>query len=886
MAYNALNNLIDAYIYANGVQAITGQILNGVLKQMVAQLGSGYHLMGVATPSTQPDTVDYSMAYFAATAGEYTAFGGITLAAGEVAVLLTSGNGGWSKNTFYMVPTTTEDLENTSGFITNTVTDLVNYYTKGEIDGQKAQTDAALADRYTKNETDTRYYRKVETYDKDEVNSLIAALSRQEYIVAWDGSAAPDVSAIPAGVTVTYSGTTYTGTLAASASTLNKIYMVWNGTAYDMYGTSQDGGYSWVFMGTTTVDLSQYATKAEVSQLEHRVDELNQEINTGGRTDVRTVPGTGADQFFNLIDLGYPASGDTPVYIRVQNPASNFWQYGLGQGNNGELTNYRNVVWDNEDAGLGHINIQSGFAQFVVTSAVSSSTVVTVLSLQEITSIDARITNVENQVSSISEIIGEQVTPERCTFFKTNLFDPEDPDIELGKYIQYANGSTANNPNYLITGYIPISNETKKLIASVNGNVAGGGGLWCLYDSSKQPINIGDQMSVTGGIATWSQGAAFVRFSIAGYTAGKIQVEVGQTVTPYIEPGKTILDPAYLPEDESEVVDNYMRGNLASMGNGESITLMSNRVKSNKCIAFSAKVTAFSSLEVGHGGANYYGGSWIEITGTNIICHNYLSSDSVQTVAHGLTIANTIQVVIEQGVDESCSVKLISNGSLFTHTFAWRGTVGPVYAKSVGSTLTDAVLSWTADGLTQDIWGFGDSYFSLTSDARWTYYLIQDGHTKWLMNGQPGGNSTGAIGDLENLLKLGKPKKVFWAMGMNDPDSESGVNSSWNNAYLNVKDLCEKNEIELILATIPTVSGGTVEDSDLPANLRINKYKNAIIRGSGLRYVDFDKAVNADENTGQWYAGMLSQDGVHPTQAGALTLYAQATADFPELMTT
>ena len=122
---------------------------------MVAQLGSGYHLMGVATPSTQPDTVDYSMAYFAATAGEYTAFGGITLAAGEVAVLLTSGNGGWSKNTFYMVPTTTEDLENTSGFITNTVTDLVNYYTKGEIDGQKAQTDAALADRYTKNETDT-----------------------------------------------------------------------------------------------------------------------------------------------------------------------------------------------------------------------------------------------------------------------------------------------------------------------------------------------------------------------------------------------------------------------------------------------------------------------------------------------------------------------------------------------------------------------------------------------------------------------------------------------------------------------------------------------------------------------------------------------------------
>ena len=300
MAYNALNNLIDAYIYANGVQAITGQILNGVLKQMVAQLGSGYHLMGVAGPETVPASNDYAMAYFAATAGEYTDFGGITIASGEVAVLLTYGNGSWSKQTIYNVPTGTADLENTANFITNAVTDLVNYYTKTEvddslanyptleamataladyytkteIDGQKAVTDAALADRYTKSETDTKladYYRKAETYDKDEVDSIVAALSRQEYIVAWDGLSSPDISAIPDGVTVTYSGTTYTGTLAASASTVNKIYMVWNGTAYDMYGTSQDGGYSWVPMGTTTVDLSQYATKSELNQLQQEL---------------------------------------------------------------------------------------------------------------------------------------------------------------------------------------------------------------------------------------------------------------------------------------------------------------------------------------------------------------------------------------------------------------------------------------------------------------------------------------------------------------------------------------------------------------------------------------------------------------------------------------
>lgn len=303
MAYNALNNLIDAYIYANGVQAITGQILNGVLKQMVSQLGSGYHLMGVAGPETVPASNDYAMAYFAATAGEYTGFGGITLAPGEVAVLLTSGNGSWSKQTIYNVPTTTEDLENTANFITNAVTDLVNYYTKTEVDDTlanyptlqglataladyytKTEVDAELADRYTKQETDTKldgYYPKAETYDKDEVDSIVAALSRQEYIVAWDGSSAPVVADIPAGVTVTYSGTPYTGTLAASASTVNKIYMVWNGVAYDMYATSQDGGYSWVPMGSTSVDLTQYVTTADLDAI---IAPLNDEVFASSTT--------------------------------------------------------------------------------------------------------------------------------------------------------------------------------------------------------------------------------------------------------------------------------------------------------------------------------------------------------------------------------------------------------------------------------------------------------------------------------------------------------------------------------------------------------------------------------------------------------------------------
>lgn len=325
MAYNALNNLIDAYIYANGVQAITGSVLNGVLKAMVAQLGEGYHIFGVATPSTRAAINDEPMAYFAATAGTYLDFGGITLDPGEVAVLLTSGNGVWAKQTIYTVPTDTGDLTNEAGFITAAVSDLVNYYTKTEMDLELGEIDSALENRYTKAETDTKlgdYYRKAETYDKDEVDSIIATLSRQEYIVAWDGLAAPDVSAIPAGVTVSYSGTTYTGTLAASASTVNKIYMVWNGTAYDMYGTTQDGGYSWVPMGTTTVDLSQYATKSELNQLTVKVDEFpslyaDAEL-TGNVFDNSTMADKQPGYFLGMdgelaIDANSAVSGRIPI---------------------------------------------------------------------------------------------------------------------------------------------------------------------------------------------------------------------------------------------------------------------------------------------------------------------------------------------------------------------------------------------------------------------------------------------------------------------------------------------------------------------------------------------------------------------------------------------
>lgn len=95
--YSNLKAYIEEKIYENGTQAITGDILQDVLKVMTDDLGEFYQTGGVASPSTDPGIPDAKVIYFATEAGTYTNFGGITLAAGEVALLIFETS--WTKET-------------------------------------------------------------------------------------------------------------------------------------------------------------------------------------------------------------------------------------------------------------------------------------------------------------------------------------------------------------------------------------------------------------------------------------------------------------------------------------------------------------------------------------------------------------------------------------------------------------------------------------------------------------------------------------------------------------------------------------------------------------------------------------------------------------------
>ena len=116
---------------------------------------------------------------------------------------------------------------------------------------------------------------------KSQARTNIGAVSRADldaaqlgsFVEAWDGESTPVVANIPSGVTVTYNSTPYVGTLAPSASTVGKIYLVsdTNGN-YDRYAVAENGGeYTWQGLGSTAMDLSGYATKEDAAAIEMKM---------------------------------------------------------------------------------------------------------------------------------------------------------------------------------------------------------------------------------------------------------------------------------------------------------------------------------------------------------------------------------------------------------------------------------------------------------------------------------------------------------------------------------------------------------------------------------------------------------------------------------------
>jgi lysophospholipase L1-like esterase len=228
---------------------------------------------------------------------------------------------------------------------------------------------------------------------------------------------------------------------------------------------------------------------------------------------------------------------------------------------------------------------------------------------------------------------------------------------------------------------------------------------------------------------------------------------------------------------------------------------------------------------------------------------------------------------------DSVDVIVSSNGVQATITGVFWVTAYETFKLINGtSALTDAVLTIGCGTINHRIWVIGDSYTSMDSNERWTYYLNQKGFVKNVMVcGSTGSGREASDRWMNSLLQIGTPKAIVWCMGMNyTPDYENPpyLASDWTDQIHWLENYCNEHGIELILTTTPSVPS------------RKHEHKNIYVRESGYRYIDFAEAVGAtvdSQGNVTWYAGMLSSDNVHPSATGAVALFNKAITTVPEM---
>jgi hypothetical protein len=308
------------------------------------------------------------------------------------------------------------------------------------------------------------------------------------------------------------------------------------------------------------------------------------------------------------------------------------------------------------------------------------------------------------------------------------------------------------------------------------------------------------------------------------------------------------------------------RLNNFKIEDGNEFKLINSALKQNYEINFSAKINHLDTLYIGKGTDSYLS-SALSLTQDSIEVKKVTKKTISTSYKHNLNLKDDISINITRLLD-STFISITSDNDTFSINADFVGMGNP-FIRSSGSILTVTKFEFTSMEYESDVFIFGDSYVNCASPSRWPYY-IRSKNSKFLCDGLPGGKSQDAYDFALSAISIHKPKYLIWCLGMNDGSDRLGTNKYWK-YYLNkIIDLTEKNNIILILATIPNVPG-------------INHTgKNNFIRNSNYKYIDFDRAVS--DSNGQWKNGTLANDLIHPTEKGAKILASKFLQDFPEIL--
>jgi hypothetical protein len=132
--YTNLINSIQAVIKQNGTNDITGQLMQDVLVAMTNSIGRFATFAGVASPTTNPGTIDQNVFFLASVAGTYPNFGGAVVPSGKI-VAFDNVSGSWNMSVVVTISggAITIDIDPTLDL--NSVNPVENRAVTGAING-------------------------------------------------------------------------------------------------------------------------------------------------------------------------------------------------------------------------------------------------------------------------------------------------------------------------------------------------------------------------------------------------------------------------------------------------------------------------------------------------------------------------------------------------------------------------------------------------------------------------------------------------------------------------------------------------------------------------------------------------------------------------------
>lgn len=164
--YDQLKTAVEAVIYDNGAEYITGDRLQYVLKTIIDSVGAGATFKGVALPNTDPGIPDPNMFYLAGKAGTYTNFN-VTITKGLW--VFTNNGGTWTGTDLQvsMLFATGEDVTDTS------ITDDLTQGSPGSLPTTSAVLGALEAE-------DEKFFNEVAYGDIDDLATFDEAFAGSE----------------------------------------------------------------------------------------------------------------------------------------------------------------------------------------------------------------------------------------------------------------------------------------------------------------------------------------------------------------------------------------------------------------------------------------------------------------------------------------------------------------------------------------------------------------------------------------------------------------------------------------------------------------------------------------------------------------------------------